>query len=407
MKFRKTAALLLSALLLGGNAPAYAADTEAAGPSVLTVGYTGIEAYVRSSNQTIRANAKTLKALRNNDLAQQKIDDIDSSRSSLSGVSSMLQQADAAVRAMPSSAEIQAIDASLLGSIASISAISSVLGSEEDQLSTDDDKVDETELEMNEAADQIVIAAQNLFITYNALQTQRTLLTEQRNVLTDALKAARTKAGLGLMTQTDLENHQQDLTAVSDGLSALVSQMQTVKDNLRVLLGYPQDYDLDISSMPAPDLTEIVKMNHDADYSTALGANWTLREKQKEIDIADENYDSDLDSTVDNRNAAELTYDGAKNTFDALFRQVYNGVGDKQSRLKSAQTAYDAKVRTLDAVKQENALGVASPLDVENAQLDADSAGAARDQAQTVLFTAQGQYRWALLGDLNSNTIKS
>lgn len=401
MKVRKTAALFLIFALLSGSVPVYAADAE---PTVLDVSYSSIEGYVRSSNQTIRSNAKTLDALRNNDLASEKISDLQSSAASLSSVGNMLGQADSALKSLPASAETQAIDASLQGSIASISAISSVLSSEEDQLQTNDEKVDETELQMNSAADQVVMAAQKLFVTFNTLNSQRSFLTKQQQIIADRLKAAQMKTSLGLMTQAELMNAVQQQTAEADELAGLVSQMKTVKDNLRVLLGYSSDYDLNLSSVPQADVTAAAAMNYSADYQTALGANWTLQERQKDTDIADEDYDSGLSSTVAAHNAAALQYELAKNTFDASFRQVFDDVAMKQSLLASAQSDVAAKSKTLEAVKLQNQFGAASALDLENAQLAEDEAVTAEAQAQINLFSSQEQYRWALCGTLNQTS---
>ncbi|MVB10321.1 Outer membrane efflux protein [Caprobacter fermentans] len=402
MKFQKATAILLSALLLCGAVPAFAADTsDGTEPQVLTVSYSDLENYVRSSNQTIRANKQTLEALQDNDLAEQKIGDLHSSAASLSGVSKMLQQADAAVNALPASTQTQSIDKSLQGSIASISAICSILDSEADQLETDDDQIDKTELQMKDAADQIVVAAQKLFVTYHILDSQRSVLTEQQQVLAAAYQADQLRAQVGLMSQTDLLNAQQQQNTAADQLAKLVSQMKAVRDNLRILLGYSDDYSLKISSMPQADSDKIAKMNYDADYRTALDSNWTLQEKRKEIDIADEDYDRDLDSTVETRKAALLNRDLAKNQFDAAFRQAYDDVALKRSLVTTAQSAYDAKEKALEAVKQKNSLGIASELDVKNAQMDCDSAKASLSQAQYGLFSSQEQYRWGLLGVLD------
>ncbi len=398
MKFQKTVAILLSALLLGGaSLPAFAAETAPAVQTV-TVNYTDIEGYVRSNNQTIRANDKTLNALSDNDAAQQKMDALSSSESSLQTVSKQLQQV---MLPQTVTGEEKAINASLQASVASINAICSILSSESDQLSTDQDTVDKTEFQMDGAADQIVVAAQKLFVTWHALDLQRTVLTQKQKVAADTLKAAQAKAAAGLITQTDLLNVRQQQTSAADQLATLVNQMKIIRDSLRTLLGYSSDYDLNLTTMPQANTAEIAKMNYTADSLTAFNANWDLKEKAKEKEIADDNRDAGLDSTVNLYHAAALKYEQTKNQFDAAFRQAYDDVALKQSLLASAQSAYTAKAQALDAVRRQNAVGVASPLDLENAQLDAANAQASLSQAQYDLFSSQEQYRWALRGTLS------
>lgn len=406
---RITAVLCAALLLCGAEYPAFAAETDgAAQPQVIAVSYADIEQTVLSNNQTVHANSKTLEALQDNDLAEEKQDELSDSSASLQSVSKTLQQTYNTLVSNPSlTTDEQAIAASLQGSIASLNGICSILDGEYDQLDTDGETVEKAELQMQDADDQIVVSAQKLFATYHSLETQRGRLLKQQPILSDLLQAAQTRADLGMITQNDLLNQRQDQYSLQDNLTALANQMQTVKDNLRVLLGYSQDYDLNLSPMPEPDADLIAGMNYDADYQTALAANWTLQEKQKDKDIADESYDNDLESTVDTYNAAALNYEEAKNEFDTMFRQVYNDVGEKQGKLKSAQAACDAKTQKLGALQQEYGLGTASRLDVENAQMDADQAQASLSQAKADLFSSEEQYRWALGGVLSAGSSQS
>lgn len=408
MNFQKITAGLLSVLLLAGApVPAFAdaaSSPVTAAPQIVNVNYEGIEFLVRSGNQTIRANEKTLDSLNSNDAAEQKQQELAASRASLQSVSDQLQSAYNAVAALPSSPERQAIASSLQGSLASIAAIRSILSAQSDQLDVSEDTIDQTELQMDDAADQIVVAAQKLYVTFHYLNAERSQLLKQQQALDDTLKITQLKADLGLITQTDLLNAQQQKNTVADTLTALANQMRTVKNNLQVLLGYSFDYDLSISSAPSPDANFSAAVNEATDRQTAQDANWTLKEKKLAKEIADDNKDSDLDSTVDDYRAASLNYGLALNTFSASFQQVYNDMAEKQNRLTSAQSAYDAKAKALDAVKLQNSLGVASALELKNAQMDLDSAQTALDQAKLNLFSSQEQYRWALRGVISTST---
>ena len=403
MKFEKIAAGLLSVLLLcAAPVPALADAASAAdGPQIVKVSYADIESIVRSGNQTIRANQKTLDSLNGNDAAEEKQDELAASRKQLQDLSGQLKTT---YRAIANSQGQEPVAEALNGSIASLDAICSILSGEEDQLDVSDDTVDQTELQMDEAADQIVAAAQKLYMTFHSLDAQRTQLLKQQQVLADTVKIAQLKADLGLITQTDLLNARQQQNTLADDLAALVNQMKTVKNNFQVLLGYSSDYDVSISSMPAPDADFTAAMDEAADRQTAQDANWTLKEKKLAKEIAGDNEDSDLDSTVDDYRAAALNYSLALNTFNASFQQVYDDVAEKQGRLATAQAAYDAKAKALDAVKRQNALGIASSLDSENAQMDLDAAGAALEQAQLGLFSSQEQYRWALRGVISASS---
>ncbi len=410
MKFQKIAAGLLVVLLLYGTGlPAFAdtttaADADTADSQVMEVSYGDIESIVRSSNQTIRANEKTLDSLISNDVAEEQWDELTESRSQLRDVSDQLESAYNAVAGLPASPEQQGIAASLQGSIASIAAIRGILNAQRDQLVVSEDTIDQTKLQMDAAADQIVVAAQKLYVTFHYMDTERIQLLKQQQVLDSTLKIAQLKADLGFLTQTDLLVIQQQKNTLADNLVVLVNQMNTVKNNFQVLLGYSVDDGVSISAIPLPDENFAAAMNETADRQTAQDANWTLKEKELAKEIADDNKDSNLDSTVDDYRAAALNYSLALNTFDVSFRQVCNDVAEKQNRLASAQSAYDAKAKALDAVIWQNELGVVSAIDLENAQMDLDSAQAALDQAKINLFSSQEQYRWALRGVISTSS---
>ena len=404
MKFKKIAAGLLSVLLLSGTSlPALAVTPSAAAttvPQTVKVSYAGIESIVCSSNQTIRANGKTLDSLKSNDAAEEKQDEITAGRKQLQDLSGQLQLT---YQSIANSPDQQALKDALQGSIASLNAICSILKGQEDQLDVSDDTVDQTELQMDEAADQIVVAAQKLYVTFHSLDAERRQLTRQKQVLDDTLKIEQLKADLGLITQTDLLSAKQQKNTLEDTLTSLINQMEAVKNNLRVLLGYSAVYDLSLSSMPEPAGGFAAQMDEEKDRQTAQDENWTLKEKKLMKEIAADDKDSDLDSTVDDYHAASLNYSLALNTFNASFQQVYNDVAEKQGRLTSAQSAYNVKAKTLDAVKRQNALGMASTIDLENAQMDLDGAEATLDQAKLNLFSSQEQYRWALRGVISTS----
>ena len=431
MKFKKIVTGLLSVLLLyGTSVPAYAAaasDGIAVSSRNKRIDYENIASIVRSGNETIRANQKTLDSLKSNDVAEQARDELAESRDRLKEVSDQLQSAYDAIEALPAplpepvqagpgqqapdeqqpdqqGTVQEAVKASLQGSIASIEAIRGILSSQRDQLKVSDDTIDRTELQIDAAADQIVVAAQKLFVTYHYLEAERARLLKQQQVLARTLEIAELQVKLGFLTETELLNLRQQDNALADSLATLANRINMVKNNFRVQLGYPTDYEIWLSALPEPDKDFAKKMDATADRRKAQRANRTLKEKELEKEIADDNRDSDLDSTEDDYRAAVLNYSLALKTFDASFQQVYNDVAEKQNLVTSAQAAYDAKARALDAVKLQYALGVVSAMDLENAEMDLENAQAALNQANSNLFSSQEQYRWALRGVISTSS---
>ena len=405
---KQIAGLLALVLLCGIPFPAYAADIETPQSQIVSVKYSDIDQMVRTSNQTIRANVKSLDSLQNNDVIAEKQQELSSSAAALQDVNKMLQNAYAAINTpgVAVTSEQQAISASLQGSMASINAICSILSAQKSQLDVSEDTIDKTELQMKQSADQIVIAAQQLFVSYHFLNSQRSALIQKQKLSDDTIQIAKQKYDLGFMTATELLTAQQTSQSIRSSIAALVLQMQTVKNNLRVLMGYSKDYDLNFSSLPSVDTSFISKMNDATDYQTALDANYTLRLKKMEKDIADENRDDDSnsnddpDSTVLDYQSAALNYRIAINTFDASFRRVFDAVHLKQEQLATELSNQQSKVKTLDMQTKKWSVGQISAMDLETAQQDVSAQNAAVQQAEINLFTSVEQYRWALNGTI-------
>jgi len=61
----------------------------------------------------------------------------------------------------------------------------------------------------------------------------------------------------------------------------------------------------------------------------------------------------------------------------------------------------------LENVTLQNAVGVASDIDLKSAQTELSGAQAALDQAKLTLFSSQEQYRWALRGVISTSGAQS
>ena len=89
-------------------------------------------------------------------------------------------------------------------------------------------------------------------------------------------------------------------------------------------------------------------------------------------------------------------FDEEKGSFGASFRKLYENIGDKQRLLTNAQATLALEQKNYDASLKKYQLGMLSELALVSAQDQLDTQKAAVRTAETNLFSAIEQYKWAL-----------
>ena len=242
----------------------------------------------------------------------------------------------------------------------------------------------------HEMAKQVLVqTAQNNMISWHSQLLSVQNAEKAKRLAEVQLATAQASAGVGMGTQIDVLNASQAVKNAEQSYISAVSAADTAKRKLQVMLGWKADAEPEIGGIPAADLTRIDRMDPAADLARALEMNYTLRINKKKLKNAKHStVIATLESTIadnESRIAVSLrnAYQTAVNQKNAY---LYNAANVEVTSRTAAQTA------------QRFALGSASAVEKETAEIAAEQARIALKQSEYSLFQAMEAYDWAVNG---------
>lgn len=245
------------------------------------------------------------------------------------------------------------------------------------QISSTSGSLSQSISQIDQARNQLVIGAKNLYIAYNSLVDQQDELRRSLDVFDKSLAASQKQYELGMITELALENTKSARTAISAGIDTLDLEIASLKRSFNTMVGRNYNQGLTIKSLPQPDTAYVEKIKFSDDLEDAYN-NYMGFGGSASIPSNNENFDEE------------------KGSFGASFRKLYESIGDKQRQLEKEQATLALEQRNYDASKKRYDLGMLSSLALTSAQDKLDTQKAKVHTAESNLFSAIEQYKWAL-----------
>ncbi|MDO4269018.1 MAG: TolC family protein, partial [Eubacteriales bacterium] len=156
------------------------------------------------------------------------------------------------------------------------SLISQALSSEiqADNLNTQgDNNVDDGDIKRlgyDQAEAQIVKQAQSLMITYWSQTKSLESLKENVTQAENSYESVLTRKAAGMAVQSEEETAKEAMTTARASLQSEESSLEATEKSLLVLLGWKYGDEVEIGTLPEPDLAAIEAIQVDSDIQTAL-----------------------------------------------------------------------------------------------------------------------------------------
>lgn len=251
------------------------------------------------------------------------------------------------------------------------------------------DDSDTKKLRYEMAEDQIVEQAQELMISY---WTQTQNLESLKESTANAEKSYQTvlnKKAAGMAVQSDVENAEQSVSAAKASLQSAESSLESTTKNLCVLLGWSYGDEVEIGTVPEPDLAAINAISVDSDIEKALANNYNLKITSIRIGNA-------RSSTV--KETQQKTYENQKETISTNVKNAYNSLILAKSSYEQAKESYELQARDLELAKTRLAAGTITKKTYETTESSEKTAKVSMENAKLSLLEAQLSYNWAVNG---------
>ena len=240
---------------------------------------------------------------------------------------------------------------------------------------------------MEDMADTLTATAQNLMNSYNQMAANVAAMEKNVEAAQSSYDASVKKRSAGLIKDTELESEKSSLERQQNSLASLKEQQSELKESLLTLLGLSGRTDIEIGTVPDPDLVVIRAVNVENDIQTAISNDSTWVSEMK----------SRVTGT-DNRELKKQRISEAAQNAEISLRSTYENLQNAVSQYEAAESAYSAAKQAWDTVQKKQAAGMLS----KNAYLSGEaswlSGEAAMNTAKLNLVSAYESYVWQVAG---------
>ena len=240
---------------------------------------------------------------------------------------------------------------------------------------------------MEDLADTLTASAQNLMNSYNQMAANVAAEEKSMEAAQNSYDAAVKKRSAGLIKDAELESEKSSLEQQQNSLASLKEQQSELKESLLTMLGLSGRTDVEIGTVPDPDMTAIRAVSVENDLQTAISNDptWVSEMKSKV-------------TGTDNRELKKKRIREAEQNAEISLRSAYENLQNALSQYEAAESAYSAAKQEWDTIQKKQAAGMLS----KNAYLSGEaswlSGEAAMNTAKLNLVSAYESYVWQVAG---------
>lgn len=231
--------------------------------------------------------------------------------------------------------------------------------------------------------------AQQLMNTYHQLLLKRQLEESNTNYQQKLLNSASVRQGAGTATTVDILNAQQSVYNSQAEIINLDAQIEDTRQNLAIMTGWKNNSTPEIEGMPALDLSQIDRMNLEADKETALQNDYSLQIERRRRDHA---------TYSDSKNLYETKVSKLEESTKSAVDLGYQKVLQTRTAYEQAQLSFTVANNNLNTGARKLQVGMLSQLDYEDLAYKQQTAQTNYQLKEMELFQTIKDYDWLLMG---------
>lgn len=243
-------------------------------------------------------------------------------------------------------------------------------------------------MDIRHAEDMAAMSAQDVMASWNSLKLDLDSAGAQLEEAAYKKDLADRQLGLGMGTQADADQLENARQAAENKVRSTQGEMDRMQRELCMLTGYEADAQVEIGSLPAPDLERAGGLDLEADQKTAWGNSYDLRQQRH----------GNSHGTIKQRHSRERTAWSQEQDMYTRLTALYQQVQTALTSCRAAEAAYEAAQLDWKAARHKMDLGTMNRGDYLKAQTEYMQLRAKSGQAEIDLLEAMQRYDWAVKG---------
>ena len=251
---------------------------------------------------------------------------------------------------------------------------------------TDDETVklgyDQTEM-------NLVKTAQTQMVNYWTQVYNLEKIKSSKELAEQQYQSMQVKAAAGTATQAQLLSAKEAVSSAEASVLSAESALKEAKQSLCLMTGWSYGAQVEIGTLPEPDLDRIDTIDPEADLASALDNNYSLKIIRKQI--------SNAKKATTKENLEESLKSGERNA-SASVRSAYQSILLSKSNYEQALKTYELEQKNMETAERKLAAGTITRNAYEQQKASFLSAETGVKTGELSLLQVMLNYDWAVGG---------
>lgn len=241
----------------------------------------------------------------------------------------------------------------------------------------------------SQAEAQLVSSAQSEMVGYYLNQLQLQVDQNNQELMQLALKSAETRRDIGMATEVDVLNAQENLRTAEQAIQKDQSAIESSRKRLQVMLGWTAEDMPEIREIPAVDEARIAAMDPAADKETALASSYKQLINKRQLENA---------RSADKQESLQTTVADTERSIGVSLTAEYQSVLAAKTAYEVARAQSSLEEQNLRTAELKYSTGQMSQTEHQTQVNTTETAALNVETARLNLFQAVQSYEWMLNG---------
>ena len=260
------------------------------------------------------------------------------------------------------------------------------------------DSLDDLKRQMNDLPTDLDMTSTVLYTKLLELNDSRDLMSQNLNMLLQNRKIVQLQQQMGLGTDLNLANIDQQINNLTQSITTLDSGITTVKRTMNNLMGFDLDYQFNIKplDLQVATVTYIPAVTSEQ-IETTLKNDLTLKQLTDKMDYSKVDIKNTDDTTKkatykNDLKGYQLQYDNQVTTVKNNLNSYRSSLVDAQNAYLNAQNAYKIAQQNYNIAELKHNLGLTSDLSFNSEKITLRQSENALESAKYDLYFARANY---------------